>query len=293
MIDAHTLCKILRGRWYGRYGTAPCPVCQKERRRTQNALTVSDGAAGLLVHCKKSNCGFCDILAAAGVLACEAQPLDPAIVARREAKDRSSRNDRIRQAMSLWRRSQPITGTPAESYLRGRGIACPLPTTLRFHEACWHTDTARYHPVLVALVQGGDGFAVHRTYLRRDGSDKATIEPARATLGPVGGGAVTLTKAESGLAVAEGIETALSLACGILRKPATILAALSTSGLRGLRLPDAPGRLTIASDGDNPGRTAADVLAERADALGWTVSILPAPDGRDWNDILRLSGRVK
>ena len=25
-------------------------------------------------------------------------------------------------------------------------------------------------------------------------------------------------------------------------------------------------------------------------ALGWTVSLLPAPDGRDWNDILMLKG---
>jgi len=27
-------------------------------------------------------------------------------------------------------------------------------------------------------------------------------------------------------------------------------------------------------------------LAERAHAAGWTVSLLPAPDGQDWNDVL-------
>jgi len=53
MTDAATLTRDLGGRWLGRYGCAPCPVCQPERRRDQNALTLSDGASGLLLHCKK------------------------------------------------------------------------------------------------------------------------------------------------------------------------------------------------------------------------------------------------
>ena len=95
-----------------------------------------------------------------------------------------------------------------------------------------------------------------------------------------------LAEAPGPLVVAEGIETALSLASGLLRAPAAVWAALSTSGLRGLRLPVQPGRLTVASDGDAAGREAAVALAERADALGWRVSLMPAPDGRDWNDVL-------
>jgi len=86
--------------------------------------------------------------------------------------------------------------------------------------------------------------------------------------------------------VAEAIKTALSLASGLLRTTATIWAALSTSGIRALHLPPQPGRLTIAPDGDDAGRQAAHALAERAHGLGWQVSLLPAPDGRDWNDIL-------
>jgi hypothetical protein len=87
--------------------------------------------------------------------------------------------------------------------------------------------------------------------------------------------------------VAEGLETALSLVSGLLRKPATVWAALSTSGLRGLVLPETCTRLTIAADGDDPGRSAANALAERAQALGWAVSLLTAPNGSDWNDVLR------
>jgi len=31
-------------------------------------------------------------------------------------------------------------------------------------------------------------------------------------------------------------------------------------------------------------------LASRAEALGWRVMLLPAPDGRDWNDVLAGKG---
>ena len=89
----------------------------------------------------------------------------------------------------------------------------------------------------------------------------------------------------------EGIETALSLSSGLLRAPATVWAALSAAGMAGLRLPAGiPHRLTIAPDGDTADRDAAHKLAERAAAMGWAVSLLPAPEGREWNDILMLKG---
>ena len=56
--------------------------------------------------------------------------------------------------------------------------------------------------------------------------------------------------------------------------------------MSGVPLPQDPGHLTIASDGDAGGRSAAHSLARRADALGWVVELLPAPDGHDWNDML-------
>lgn len=99
-----------------------------------------------------------------------------------------------------------------------------------------------------------------------------------------------MTEADGALVVCEGIETGLSLVSGLLQRPATIWAALSTSGMGGLRLPDHPQRLTIATDGDAPGKAAGQKLAQRAAALGWQVKILPAPEGKDWNDILMKKG---
>jgi hypothetical protein len=293
MTDASTLTMALGGRWHGRYGVAPCPVCQPERKHGQNALTLADGNNGrLMLNCKKSSCAFLDILAAAGLRSGEYAPPDAATVVQRNAEQRADAEKRAAQAKRLWLEAQPITGTIAETYLRGRGINCELPETLRFHRACWHGPTAKRWPAMVGAVQGASLPAVHRTYLRPDGSGKADIEPAKAMLGGTQGSAVRLADRPGLLVVAEGIETALSLASGLLRTPATVWAALSTSGIRGLNLPPTASRLTIAPDGDAPGREAANALAERAHALGWQVSLLPAPDGRDWNDILTKKGEA-
>ena len=286
MTDAKTLTMELSGTWYGSYGAAPCPVCQPEGRKAQDALTLADGAPGLLAHCKKGGCTFRDILAATGIAPGTYQPPDPTAQYQAERQRKAEAAKRAGQALRLWQEAQPIGGTLAEQYLRGRGITCTLPDTLRFAPSCWHATAQRF-PALVALVEGAEAFAVHRTYLRADGSGKADVTPAKAMLGGTQGGAARLTDGPGRLVVAEGIETALSLASGLLRAPATIWAALSTSGIRGLHLPPHPDRLTIAPDGDKAGRDAAHALATRAHGLGWQVALLSGPEGGDWNDVLQ------
>ena len=289
MTDARELTLTLGGRWQRRYGTAPCPVCQPERAKGQNALTLAEGRDGrLLLDCKKSACDFRDILAAAGIRPGNHAPPDPERAARRTAEAEADARKRVGQARLLWQEARPIAGTAAETYLRGRGISCDLPRTLRFHPETWHGPTARRWPAMVAAVQGAGAPAVHRTFLRPDGSGKAGLEGGdKLMLGSVAGGAVRLAEGPGRLVVAEGIETALSLACGLLEEPATIWAALSAAGMAGLRLPETPSRLTIAPDGDAAGQGAALALAERAAQAGWAVSILTAPAGGDFNDLLR------
>ena len=206
---------------------------------------------------------------------------------------------KAQRASDLWRNSVSIHGTPAERYLTGRGIVRSLPTSLRFKENCSHPK-GYILPAMIAKIEGGNSSAVHRTYLAQDGSRKADIAPDKAMLGSAAGGAVRLSPGNGPLLVAEGIETALSflfpdvLFGAIISDPSAsnlfsrsaILAALSTSGLKKLRLPEKPDQLTIAVDGDEPGREAANALAERAALLGWDVSLLRAPDGQDWNDVL-------
>ena len=292
MMTAQTLSLQLGGRWYGRYGAAPCPVCQPERRKSQNALTISDGVSCLLAHCKKTHCNFREIVVAAGIVHVTLKVPSAIDIEQLEAQTRAHAARRSLQAESLWSEAAPAAGTLAEKYLRQRGITCDLPDTLRFQPNCWH-PTARRLPAMLALIEGGEGFAIHRTYLQPDGLAKSQVAPSKAMLGAVSGGSVRLTANQGPIVVAEGIETALSLSCGLIDRPVNLWAALSTSGMRGLRLPETVSELIIASDGDAEGRKAAHTLAVKADALGWKVSTLNAPEGQDWNDVLNEKGVVK
>lgn len=281
MTDARTITRALGGRWYGGYGLAFCPAHQNE---VTPALSVGTGREGqLLLNCK-AGCSFADVAAALN----DRGLSEPLGGPRRDylAEQLAHEKKRTFQAQQVARETVPITGSIAETYLRGRGITCPLPVdALRYHPSCWHSS-GKHLPAMVARVKGSDGYAVHRTYLKPDGSGKAAVEPPKAMLGTCAGGAVRLVEADGPLVVTEGIETALSLASGLLPVPVTVWAAMSSSGVQNLRLPTTPSRLTIASDGDDAGRAAANTLAERAHKLGWTVSFLHAPDGKDWNDVL-------
>lgn len=294
MTEAQRITAALRGHWHGRYGTALCPAHQNTRTP---ALSLTDGEDGRLLMRCHAGCSFQSILDALRGLGLvegtgRLPQTDPAELARHRAKRRRDAEKRERQALAVWRKAQPIHGSPAERYLRGRGITCALPDSLRFHSAAWHGPSAHSLPAMVAMVEGAEGFAVHRTFLRPDGMGKAEVEPgtAKMMLGATTGGAVRLIEAEGPLVVAEGIETALSLASGLLRGPASIWAALSASGMTGLHLPAQTGRLIVATDGDEAGRSAGFRLADRAAGLGWDVSTLPAPDRRDWNDVLMMKG---
>lgn len=288
MQDAMNLTLLHGGRWFGRYGTLACPVCQPEAQPGQNALTLADGDKGLLVHCKKTGCDFRELSIALGIRTGAFAAPDLTAVARRDADRQAEAEKRAQHAHGIWDAAEPICGTIAETYLRKRGITCALPETLRFHPACWHGPTAQRLPAMVARVYGGAAFAVHRTYLRADGTGKADVPKGteKMMLGACAGGAVQLACAPERLVVAEGIETTLSLSCGMLDGPGALWAALSTSGLRGLVLPARPARLTVARDGDAAGGAAALALAERAAALGWRVGMMDPGDDCDFNDIL-------
>jgi phage/plasmid primase-like uncharacterized protein len=140
---------------------------------------------------------------------------------------------------------------------------------------------------MVGLVQHVvDGpVAVHCTYLRSDGSGKASIEPAKRFIGPVGGAAVQLAPAAEILAVCEGIETGLSY---MEATGTPTWAALSAGGIRQLILPDEVQHVIIAAAPDPVGIMAARAAARRWLAEGRRVSIARPPVGFDFNDLARV-----
>lgn len=282
---ARAMTMALGGRWQGHTGLAPCPSCQPERRRDQAALSIAEGASGLLLYCFKAGCTFTDILAAAGLRAGVGRPVDPIEARHRADKERAEVRRKAEQARRLWREAQPIAGTPAERYLHNRGLNCLLPEALRFHEGLWHRSSVCRLPALVAKVEGVRLWAIHRTYLAPDGRGKAPVEPTKAMLGATRGGAVRLSNGFGPLVVCEGIETGLALLEGLVNERPSIWAALSTSGVRALRLSIPRRALFVAPDGDRAGVEAAEALARRAAGEGWDARVMepPAP-GADWAD---------
>lgn len=285
MVDAQSLVHNLGGVWRNGRGQAPCPICQPERRRDQNALSVNFSNGRLLLHCFRSNCSFVQIAEAAGAPLGEVQ-IDFDAQREHDRKQAEYQAAKLAKARNLWDAAKPIGGTKAEAYLRGRGITVPLPPSLRFAPDLHHSPTMVWCCAMVADVQPTGG--VHRTFFAKNG-ERVSKSP-KLMLGPCAGGAVHLSEGTGPLVVAEGIETGLSVLQLMAERKPAVWAALSTSGIKGLSLPPTPGRLTIAPDGDAAGREAANTLAQRASSLGWKVSFLLAPEGRDWNDVLQAEG---
>jgi len=139
-----------------------------------------------------------------------------------------------------------------------------------------------------ALIASG----AHYTFLASRGSDgsvgKAETEACKLTLGRLRNGGVWLTPLEQvgdQLAVAEGIETALSV---LQMTMLPCVAALSASGVRRLRWPAQVRKIWIAADNDPVGLEAANVLLDRALSAGLRACIkVPAAGKNDFNDLLR------
>lgn len=133
---------------------------------------------------------------------------------RRAAERAAERDGALRRlALRTWLEAQEsLAGTPAERYLRGRGIDLAAlgrqPRALRFHPRCpyfafdaaagRHVERSRW-PALVAAVSAGGAFlACHRTYLqpRPDGTvGKAPLGgDVKKALGRFKGGAIALWK---------------------------------------------------------------------------------------------------
>jgi len=167
-------------------------------------------------------------------------------------------------------------------------------SALRFHPKCWHRDEGQTRslprPALIAAVTDGAGAlqGVHRTWLAPDGQGKAAVETQRRAMGHLLGNAVKLTPHDDILVVGEGIETMLSLVEAMPDLP--VWAALSSSHLGAVLLPEGVQRLYIAIDRDPAGQRAAERLNARATEVGIAVRVLE-PQLGDFNDDLRANSK--
>lgn len=194
----------------------------------------------------------------------------------------------------LFAMSQPIAGTPVETYLRNRGITALHETgALRFHPACYYRPegggATRQLPAIVAAVTelAGRQTGAHRTWLAADGSGKADVETPRRAMGDLLGHGVRFGVAQDVLAAGEGIETVLSARSASTDMP--VLAALSAAHLAAILFPEQLRRLYILRDRDPAGEGARETLLARAAEAGIEAQAL-TPRLCDFNEDLRRDG---
>ncbi|WP_294211366.1 CHC2 zinc finger domain-containing protein [uncultured Sphingomonas sp.] len=195
--------------------------------------------------------------------------------------------------------SVPIEGTPAEAYLRSRGITMALPHTLRFARLAPPTIEGNgvlaangpgLLPALVAIVTdaGGQLVGLQRTYLTEDGRKAAVVATesdrkpkVKYSLGNVIGGAIQLGPPAASMLVTEGLEDGLTLAQALGR---SVWVAAGTSMMPLMVLPDVTRAVVIGADGDEAGDIAAGKAAEAFGKAGLAVRIMrPTPPHKDFN----------
>jgi hypothetical protein len=180
-------------------------------------------------------------------------------------------------------------GTPAETYLRQRGITAALPAAVRWRPKAW----GQYGAVLLLATDAAGGIkAVQQVYVTAEGA-KAPLKVQKRSNGLFDGAAVRLA-GTAPLTLAEGPETALSVwqATGC-----ETWAALGGIGKLVDQVP-AGTEVVIARDADAEGSTADQGIWRAVDALvarGCRVRLACPPryadlGKTDFNDVLRREG---
>lgn len=201
------------------------------------------------------------------------------------------------------------------------------PSVLHYVEACHCTEAGLPLPAMVAIVQSpaAEFLTVHRTWLAPkagtwasplppaagspDGArgaangagawGKAQLRDAKKAYGPYLGGIIPLSRGASNrawtdvrgdetVALAEGIETALSVA--VLMPEWRVAATVALSNMGALAVPANWRRIVVCADRDRPDSRAAEALPKVLRHLaqsGAEVLVIEPDEGfKDWNDQL-------
>ncbi len=214
---------------------------------------------------------------------------------------------RIQEAQTLYQKGVPIPGTLAEKYLREfRSIPGPLPEDFRFKADLMHPFTRKLSPALLVPIKDKNqkligvesifldekGDKLKGTFYRNGVEEKII---SKISFGVKSGGAVTVQKANVSrvLWIAEGIETALSVAKAMPNH--TVVASLSAQQLKNVPLSPETQKVIICADNDgsNANSQKAVIKAiERHLSQGRQV-YLTMPLGnqkQDFNDLMKQGG---
>lgn len=279
---ARRICESRGGKWSGTKGMACCPAHDD---RTPS-LGVTLGRKAILFHCF-AGCDQRSVLAALAREGVDA----PALFAGGSepvAPPASSVRRSSMAALKIWREATPLPGSPAKTYLEGRGILAAS-TALRFHPRTplGPKGQTRFMPALIAAVSLDEGpIAIHRTFLAQDLTGKAAFAKPKRALGTLGAAAVRLFAPSNGqLGLAEGIESAMS-AYALTGVPTWATLGNERFGL--VAIPESVTELHLFVDHDDGGNLASERGVAAYSAEGRIIRVRrPSTVGSDWNDALR------
>lgn len=194
---------------------------------------------------------------------------------------------------------------PLQLYLKRRAIADvdeSFMKDLRFERRFFDCESRQWHPAMLAAVRDVSGqlVTVHRTLLAGDGHKADVNVPKRLMRLPEGrtitGCAIRFGEPHDVLALAEGIETALSV---VVATGLPCWACICAHGLEVVEIPDGVREVLIFADKDRSctGERSAQELCRRLQAQGIEAAIEAVPlnipraeKGIDWNDVLVRMG---
>ncbi|MBP0629987.1 toprim domain-containing protein [Cupriavidus sp. AcVe19-1a] len=258
----------------------PCPACGRGERDKTLGLTIEADGKGV-AHCFR--CSFT-----------ESYRPD------RDTRQQAVAKPRIKavttqkhKALSdygrdLWNACKPLTSV-AVAYLKARRCCIPpVDGDLRFHPTLKH-PTGYTGPALVARITDAmtrKPMSLHRTWIQANGR-KAEVDPPRLLLAGhrKQGGVIRLWPDEAvtvGLGIAEGIETALSMAWAY----APVWSCIDAGNMDAF--PYLPGveSLVIGADQEPAGIAAANACAARWADADSEVYITRQPEN-DLNDAIK------
>lgn len=242
----------------------------------------------------RENCGFRE---AYQRLANDDLPTwTPAERAKAQAEERLDRLSFEQDARKFWKEGNAVAGSPAETYLRARGITIAAPDCFRFGMIpSWRNkDTGewgRKRPALICGAVDGIGAVVgiQRIFFPSDDPSRGKAD-CKLSLGTIKGSALQLAPAGATVVLCEGPEDGLSVAQEGPGLPVWV--PFGTSMMPAVEFPPIVRRVVIAGQNNTPGRIAANkaaiALAERGllPSFAW-----PGNQFDDWNDQLRGGGQ--
>jgi len=258
----------------------PCPACDRGPRDT--ALSVRLESDGVIVwHCHR-DCGMDGSSRSRD----HNSPQQPRKAVPRPAERPRGLSDYARQ---LWAATAPLSGAAVDYLAARKCVVPPADGDLRCLPALKH-PLGYIGPALVGRITDactGAPLSLHRTWIHPDGR-KADVSPPRLLLKdhPISGGVIRLWPDEAvtnGLGIAEGIETALSLAHGY--EP--VWSLIDAGHLAKFPVLNGIEDLIIAADNDEAGRKAAAECARRWAPHAAVRVISADADGCDLNDLVQ------